>query len=280
MKITRQNPTSKILKVFCYTPISKPLNGSLPQSNTSHFLKLYPIEYVYKKGKREKTAKAKTYWIKGLRGALRHQVMKRCREYGLDVCHSSDKETDKHGNVLLPKGFHLIGNCKASNCECIVHQIFGSKQNEGIISVCADPITSIVQGTAKTTIKLQNVHIATENRMVKSFEGKSIQNFGERYFSGDFTFEIDVTSCNKEQLGLLIESVMNIQKLGRGFNSGYGRIHVKRFQLLIRCISRVPEWDEESFIVKEEIVENSEKRTVLKALDAWHQYIQEIVNCN
>ena len=280
MKTIKQNPTSKILKVFCYTPISKPLNGSFARSNITHFLKLYPIEYTYTDKKKEKKAKTETYWIKGLRGALRHQVMKICRDFGLEVCHTSDKETDKHGNRLLPQGFHLTGACKDNGDECIIHQVFGSKRNEGIISVCADPITSITEVTAKTPVKLQKVHIATENRIVKSFDGKSIQDFGERYFSGDFTFEIEVTRCNDEQRGLLIESIMNLQKLGRGFNSGYGRIQVMRFQLLIRSITRVPEWEGESFVVKERISETSEKEAVLTALDAWNQYCQETIKCN
>lgn len=115
---------------------------------------------------------------------------------------------------------------------------------------------------------------------MKSFDGKSIQDFGERYFSGDFSFEIDVTRCNKEQLGLLVDSVMNLQKFGRGFNSGYGRIQVKRFQLIKRSISRTPEWEEESFVVKETITEMSEKETVLQALTAWDQYCQETSKCN
>lgn len=276
MKITKLDNKSTVLKVYCYTPISKPLNGSLPRSNITHFLKLYPIEYTYTDKKKEKKAKTKTYWIKGLRGALRHQVMKICREIGLEICHTSDKEADKHGNSLLPNGFHLIGACKGNGDECIVHQVFGSKGNEGQISVYADPITSINHATAKVPVKLQNVHIATENRMVKSFDGKSIQDFGERYFSGEFTFEIDVTRCNKKQLGLLIQSIMNLQKFGRGFNSGYGRIQVKRFQLLTRSIARFPEWKEENFIVKEEIIEKSKKKAVFDAIDAWHQYCQEI----
>ena len=73
---------------------------------------------------------------------------------------------------------------------------------------------------------------------------------------------------------------MNLQKLGRGFNSGYGRIQVMRFQLLIRSITRGSEWEGESFIVKEKVSETPEKEAVLTALDAWNQYCQETRNCN
>lgn len=57
----------KILKIQAFTPISKPLNGSLPRSSNSHFLRLYPISYKYKLGKEEKEATVETYYIKGLR---------------------------------------------------------------------------------------------------------------------------------------------------------------------------------------------------------------------
>jgi hypothetical protein len=273
-----KNP-SKILKVYCYTPISKPLNGSLPRINTSHFLRLSPVEYTYKNGKEKKTSKTQTYLIKGIRGSIRHQVMKLCRSHGLEVCHTSDKETDKHGNQLLPDGFHLLGSC-INKEECIIHQIFGSKGNPSKISVYADPIASISHTSARIPIQLQNVQIATENRTVQAFNGKSIQDFGERYFSGEFTFEIDITECEKKELGLLLEAIMNLQKLGGGYNFGYGRLQIKRFQLLKRSINRLPEWKDGSFIVKEEIDETSEKKSVVEALKSWNKYLQEVPKCN
>ncbi len=274
MKTVKLENQISILKVYCYTPIAKPLNGSLPRSKSSHLLRLYPIEYSYTSGKEVKKSQTETYFIKGLRGALRHQVMQSCVENGLEVCHTSDKEADKHGNSLLPKGFHLTGACK-ENGECVVHQIFGSKGNSGIISVYADPITSISHKTAKTDVNIQTVHIATENRTAMTFDGKSMQEFGERYFSGDFSFEIDVNRCNPIQLGLLIKSVLNMKKLGRGFNSGYGRIQIKKFQLLKRSIIKIPVWKENCFIVKEDITEDSLKDDVFEAIQAWEHYLQE-----
>jgi hypothetical protein len=260
----------KILKIYCYTPISKPLNGSLPQSNSSHLLRLYPVEYSYKKGKDKRTSYTETYFIKGLRGVIRHQVMKVCFEHGLEVCHTSDKKVDKHGNCLLPNGFHLLGTCQ-ENGECIVHQVFGSMRHEGLISVYANPITSIPHKTAKMAVQLQKVHIASENRVAQTFDGNTIQDFSERYFSGEFSYEIDVTRCNPVQIGLLLEAVINLQKLGRGFNSGYGRIQVVKFQLLERTITRVPEWEKNCFVVKEVIEEVSLKHDVLDAMQSWHQ---------
>ncbi|MFX0172889.1 MAG: RAMP superfamily CRISPR-associated protein [Candidatus Hodarchaeota archaeon] len=272
MKATKKiiNPQI-ILRVVAFTPIAKPLNGALPQSNTSHFLRLYPVTYTYVNNKTEKTATSETYLIKGLRGAIRHQIMHLCSRIGLEVCHTSDKEYDKQGHSLLPEGFHLLGACR-TNGECVVHQIFGSKGVKSLIAVSADPITSISQKSATTEEPVQNVHIATEKRICLSFDDKSIQDFGERYFSGYFTFEIDVTKCNSIRLGLLIEAIVNLEKLGRGFNTGYGRLKIKQFQLLERSISRTPVWNGDSFLVEEHVVEKSLKTEVVNAMEAWTQY--------
>ncbi len=275
MKIL-QNP-QKILKVFCYTPIAKPLNGSLPRSNNSHFLKLYPASYSYGRGKEKNTVETQTYMIKGLRGCLRHQAMETCNAKGLAVCHSTDKEMSKDGTPLLPEGFHLLGSCRKNGGSCILHTIFGSKGNEGKISVFAHPISAISHKTYEINIKVQNVQIATENRLNKTFGGISAQNFGERYFSGAFEFEIDVSRCSSEELGLLIEVIISLQKLGRGYNSGYGRINVRKFQLLERSITRKSIWDEnDAFIIKELNVEKPLKEEVFSALQEWERYVSSI----
>jgi hypothetical protein len=272
MKATKQMANPQIvLRVVAYTPIAKPLNGALPQSNISHFLRLYPVTYTYMSNKNKKTAISETYLIKGLRGAIRHQIMHRCSSIGLEVCHTSDKEYDKQGNSLLPEGFHRLGACR-TNGECLVHQIFGSKGIKSLISVSADPITSISQKSAVTEEPVQNVHIATEKRICLSFDDKSIQDFGERYFSGYFTFEIDVTRCNDIQLGLLIDAIVNLEKLGRGFNTGYGRLKTKKFQLLERSVNRTLVWKEDSFLVEERVIEKSLKAEVDDAMEAWSQY--------
>jgi hypothetical protein len=272
MKATKKiiNPHI-VLKIVAFTPIAKPLNGALPQSNISHFLRLYPVNYTYVNNKHKKTATSETYLLKGLRGAIRHQIMHLCSSIGLEVCHTSDKEYDKQGNSLLPEGFHLLGACR-TNGECLVHQIFGSKGIKSSISVYADPITSISQKSATTEEPVQNVHIATEKRVCLSFDDKSIQDFGERYFSGYFAFEIDVTRCNNIQLGLLLDAIVNLKKLGRGFNTGYGRLKIKQFQLLERFINRTPVWKEDSFLVEENVVERSLKTKVDDAMEAWAQY--------
>jgi hypothetical protein len=258
------------LRCIAYTPIAKPLNGSLPRSNNSHFLRLHPVTYIYKNGKEEKITTSETYLIKGIRGAIRHQVMITCYEAGLEVCHSSDKPADKTGKSLLPVGFHLLGACMEN--ECIVHKIFGSKRHKSIISVHADPISSISHKSAKLEHNVQQVHIATENRISMSFDGRTIQNFSERYFSGEFIFELDVTCCNSIQLGLLIEAITNLEKLGRGYNSGYGHLKMKSLQLLERITNRSLVWKNHQFNVEDTITEKSLKDEVIQSLEDWYVY--------
>ncbi|MHA2334204.1 MAG: RAMP superfamily CRISPR-associated protein [Candidatus Hodarchaeales archaeon] len=263
------NP-SFILKVRVKTdsPV-KPLKGSLPRSNNSHLLKLYPVTYRYKNGKEHKEKTVNSYYIKGLRGSLRHAVMKACHDRGLEVCHSTDKKEDSSGNNLLPKGFHLLGSCFKNGGECIIHSIFGSKGNQSKISVFSYPIVSIPHKTFEIDVNVQNVHLSTENRLCKTFDGKSVQNFGERYFSGEFNFEIDVTRINKRELGLLINSIISIDKLGRGYNSGYGHLKIVSFQLIKREEKRMPEWQEDKYIIRKEIKEESLKEEVQKAMKEW-----------
>ncbi len=265
----------KILKVKAYTPICKPLNGNVSGSSISHLLKLWNFPYQYKDKKQIKEATATAYLIKGLRGTIRHRVMAQCNERGLEVCHTSDKETDKKGNRFLPEGFHLIGNC-VENGECIVHSIFGSRGHRSKIRVSSLPIAYITQKTYKTDYKIQNVRISTENRVNLSYDGKSIQDFGERYFTGDFEFEIDVTECNPSELGLLVEAVMYLQKLGRGYNSGYAEIIVKSFGLVARSISRKPKWlTTNEFTIEEEVIEEPIPKEVIQALEEWQIFLEK-----
>lgn len=263
----------RILKVFVSAGIAKPLNGALPHSKNSHFLRLYPVTYNYSNGKQEKTATAQTYHIKGLRGALRHAVMQVCHEAGLEVCHTTDKEATQDGRSLLPPGFHLLGACSQNGGSCIVHDLFGGMNQEGQIAIYADPIANISHKTSQIT-GVQNVHIATEHRIVLTYDRKSVQDFGERYFSGQFVFEITVTDCSSEQLGLLVQAIMALDRLGAGYNAEYGHLKVTQFQLLERRVNRTPEWDtHETFQIKEEIDEKSLKDEVLKGLKAWDDYV-------
>ncbi len=265
----------KILKVKAFTPICKPLNGSLPSSKISHLLKLWTFEYQYKNGKETKTSTATAYMIKGLRGALRHQVMTHCKERGLEVCHTSDKETDQKGNSLLPEGFHLLGSCTDSD-ECIVHAVFGSKGNSSKIRVSAKPIANISHKTFQAPVSIQNVQIATEKRVALTFEGKAIQDFGERYLAGEFEFEIDITKCTPEEMGMIIEATMYMHKLGGGYNAGYAELQIKGLDLVKSTTNRQPKiTDQNSFTIEEEIDEEKLPEEFTNALTAWKKHLRE-----
>ncbi len=272
-RVTRKfGKTQIILKVYCYTPIAKPLNGSLPQSNASHMLRLDSIPYSYNGTKKNEKKEASTtlYFLKGMKGILRQKMAFLCLDKGLEVCHSTDKNTDKHGMKLLPKGFHLLGSCVPNDEECILHSIFGSKRHEGILSVYAAPIASIPHTSAELPECIQKVHIASENRINLAYNGKTVQDFKERYFSGYFTFEVDVTKCLPKQIGLIIEGLLHFDRLGRGYNSGYGHVEVKRLELVERTISRNPRLIEDgSFTIQKEVTEKLLPKLFQKSVEVW-----------
>ncbi len=271
-RLKRVKNPRKVLKIFCYTAIAKPLNGSMPKSNKTYFLKLYPVPYTYGNGSKKKEAEVFTYFIKGLRGAVRHSAMSILHELGIEACHSSDRETDKEGKSLIPSGFHLLGSCVGNGGECLIHQIFGSKGHEGLISVWADPIGNIKHKTASLDQAVQKVHMTTDNRVNMSFEGKTIQNFGEQSFSGYFSFEIDVSHLNSLQLGFILQCVVGLEKIGRGFNAGYGRLEVQEFELLQRKVHKKVEWNGSRFKVLQDVKEESLKEEVESAMQEWEKY--------
>jgi len=266
----------KILKVKVYTPICKPLNGSLPSSKISHMLKLSPFNYQYTSGKETKTKTTTAYMIKGLRGVLRHQVMANCKEHGLEVCHTSDKETTRQGKSLISEGFHLAGSCLEKN-ECIVHAVFGSKGNKSKIRVSSLPIANISHKTFQTDFRFNNVHISTENRVALTYEGETIQDFSERYFSGEFEFEIDVSECTAEETGMIIEGVMYMYRLGRGHNTGYGELKIKKMKLVKMVTIREPKISgKEEFTIKEHVREEAIPGEFTEALTAWKKCLKGI----
>ncbi|MFX0063419.1 MAG: RAMP superfamily CRISPR-associated protein [Candidatus Hermodarchaeota archaeon] len=289
MKKANKRPTNngnkskkaqKILKIKAYAHVVKTLNGSMSKSNLSYFLRLAPIIYTYQgyKGKGEnrklvtKEERSEVYAIKGLKGAVRHSSMKVAFENNYEVCHTSDKLEDKSKNSLLPAGFHSLGSCQ-SNGECLIHQIYGSKNNKSLITVRVLPITSIDEQTAQINQQVQNVHIATENRICLSFDKKSIQDFRERYFSGVFTFEIDVTKLTTLQLGFILHSVAYLDQLGRGATAGYGRVEIQKVTLVERFLKKRPVVTEEGYVFEDQITEKSLRQEFMNAWEAFDVFI-------
>ncbi|MFQ6123858.1 MAG: RAMP superfamily CRISPR-associated protein [Candidatus Heimdallarchaeota archaeon] len=262
----------KVVSVVAWTPIAKPLNGTLPRSKNSTMLRLAPVEYTYKHGKEVKSGRVETYLIKGLRGALRHSAMSLLREAGLEVCHSSDKEATQEGKALIPEGFHPLGACEKD--PCILNRIFGWMRHQSRIAVYADPIGCPKHKTFAADVPLQPVQIATENRVALTFDHEAIQDFGERYFSGEFRFHIDVSALEPEELGLVIQSAMTLHRLGRGFNAGYGHIKIQQLTLEQVTTERRLQWDGNgSFRVEETESREPLHQEVLDALQAFQLYL-------
>ena len=162
--------------------------------------------------------------------------------------------------------------------ECIVHTVFGSKGHKSKLRVSTLPIANISHKTFQASIKVQNVHIATEKRVALTFEGKSIQDYGERYFAGEFEFEIDVSKCTAEETGMIIEAVMYMQKLGRGYNTGYGELQIKNLNLVKVNTIREPKITENNdFTIEEQLKEEAIPGEFIEALTAWNNYLKGMV---
>jgi CRISPR/Cas system CSM-associated protein Csm3 (group 7 of RAMP superfamily) len=209
--------TKKQIVVRAFTPIAKPLNTSIQKNSTMLLLGEIP----YENG--SKTFTTKLYYLKGLRGMLRHACMDLARDHGIEVCHSSEKTELKDGTKLIPQGFHPMSACDPP---CILRRIFGTFREESRVNVSANPITSIGHKEYTTKIPIQKVHIASENRIALSYDRIPIQDFRESYFSGYFTFSIDVTRLTKGEIKFLLESLLYIEYYGGGKSAGYGKVKI------------------------------------------------------
>jgi hypothetical protein len=226
--------TKKQIVVRAYTPIAKPLNASIQKNATMLLLGEIP----YENG--SKVFNTKLYYIKGVRGMLRHACMKLAQACGIEVCHSSEKTELKDGTKLISSGFHPLGAC---NPPCILRRIFGTFREESSVSVLVDPIASIKHKEYTTNVPVQKVHISSENRIALAYDRMPIQDFRESYFSGYFSFCIDVSILTDDEIKFLMESLLYIETLGGGKNAGYGRVKILSFEVqkigIVRNIERV-----------------------------------------
>ncbi len=209
--------TRKQIVVRAFTPIAKPLNTSIQKNST--MLLLGEIPYINE----SKTFSTKLYYLKGLRGMLRHACMDLARDHGIEVCHSSEKTELKSGTKLISQGFHPLGACDPP---CILRCIFGTFREKSSVSVFADPITSISHKEYTAEVPVQKVHIASENRIALSYDRIPIQDFRQSYFSGYFTFTIDVTQLTEGEIKFVLESLLYIEYYGGGRSAGYGHVKI------------------------------------------------------
>jgi hypothetical protein len=249
--------TKKQLIVRAFTPIAKPLNASIQKNST--MLLLGEIPYI----NGSKTFNTKLYYLKGLRGMLRHACMELARNRGIEVCHSSEKTELKDGTKLVSQGFHPLGACDPP---CILRRVFGTFREESRVSVSANPITSISHQDYTVEIPIQKVHIASENRIALSYDRIPIQDFRESYFSGYFTFIIDVTQLTDNEIKFLLDSLLYIEYYGGGRNAGYG--HVKILDVETQQITI-----ERKFVSEDKVLKVIEEETVtlleLDNIDGW-----------
>ncbi|MFX0064837.1 MAG: RAMP superfamily CRISPR-associated protein [Candidatus Hermodarchaeota archaeon] len=280
-RYTLQVEPRLILIARAKSAIFKPLNG-VPSagSKTSALLKGSKVIYKYKTNTNKiAEAKTDTYYIKPsqLRGAINHSTMNMCRKYGIEVCHShdkkktKDKDTEEEVDIPAPEGLHHKGDCLPE--PCIVHQTFGSKGHLSKFSVFVKPVAFAKHESAQSK-EVQFLHIATENRVVMSIDNEPIQDFKERYMSGEFEFEVDLTDCDPTQRGMLVEAVRSIKKLGRGYNTGYSRMKILDFCLVERSIEeKVVKGENGRFNVVEEVNEKIMEKELLDAMEAWKKYV-------
>ncbi len=70
---------------------------------------------------------------------------------------------------------------------------------------------------------------------------------------------------------------MYLQKLGRGYNSGYAEIIVKSFGLVKRGISRKPKWlTTNEFTIEENVIEEPIPKEVVHALEEWKKFLDKV----
>ena len=84
-----------------------------------------------------------------------------------------------------------------------------------------------------------------------------------------------MTNCLPRHIGLLIESAINLDKLGRGYNAGYGHVKVISLQLIKRTSKKTLLWQENNFIVQEGKKEIILKDEVITTMNEWKAYVEE-----
>lgn len=245
----------KRIKVRVKTPIAKTGNGAIAGGKTNNFL-------LVENGK-----EGKKYLVKGIRGLVNHAMMNRAKEKGVEVCHSSDKEKTQKGENLLPEGFHPRASCYPEN-ECIQHRLMGSIHKQSKIKF--EPVIIVSEKANGSPKDAQKVQIATETRTALVYGSKrSIQDFGERYFSGEFTFTIELNEeLTKEELGYLLQAILYTPELGLGgsINNGSGRLELQ--EIILQEVIRTRTVGINGKVVQEEKERNLRKELV-EAMEAW-----------
>jgi len=167
--------------------------------------------------------------VKGVRGAIRHSIMSILHQNNIEYCSPTIKEKfSGTGKPTLLEHEHLMGKC--DDTPCPIRQLFGMLREESKIRVWSDVLIQTDKSLEKITKQngLSFVYVSTENRHASRRDKKTLQDFSEQYFSGEFRFYVEFTKDFPDWLlGLLVEGILGLTNLGRGGNSGYGRLEIK-----------------------------------------------------
>ncbi len=214
--------------------------------------------------------------VKGVRGAIRHSIMEILHNRGIEYCSPTMKERFKSNDEpTLLINEHLMGKCGEN--PCAVRQLFGMLGEKSCIRIWTDALVQTDKPLNKITTQkgLSFVHVSTENRHASRRDGKVLQDFSEQYFSGEFQFYVEF-SDNLPQwlLGLLIDGILSLKHLGRGSNSGYGRLEIKDVSYEKIVFER--KLGQENGDGRLSIIEvertKSQNKLLQECLDAWKTY--------
>ncbi|NHJ32015.1 MAG: hypothetical protein FK732_04050 [Asgard group archaeon] len=249
----------KRIKVRVRTPIAKTGNGVISGGKINNLLLLGTNGENGNDGKR--------YLVKGIRGLLNHSMMALAKQRGVEICHSSDKTETQSGEKLLPEGFHPNGACFPEN-ECLRHRIMGSINKPSQVKF--EPVVIISAYSKEENGDAQKVHIATETRNSLVYGSKkAIQDFGERYFSGEFTFIIEFNEeLEQDELGFLLNAILFMPELGLGGSINYGSGKIELLEITLQEVIRTRTIGKNGKIIEKEKERNLWKQ-MGEALGAW-----------
>jgi hypothetical protein len=213
--------------------------------------------------------------VKGVRGAIRHSIMEILHGKGIGYCSPTMKEKFQgSGEPTLLDNEHLMGKCGENPCP--IRQLFGLLGEKSPIRIWSDALIQTDKSLSKITPQkgLSFVHVSTETRHASRRDGKTLQDFSEQYFSGEFQFYIEFAKeLPTWLLGMLIKGVLSMKHLGRGSNSGYGRLEIKDIAFERVTFERTlgAENNGKIAIVDEERIV-PQNQFLQECLDAWKTY--------
>jgi len=214
--------------------------------------------------------------VKGVRGAIRHSIMNILHKKNIEYCSPTMKtEFAGSGKPTLLEHEHLMGKC--DDTPCPIRQLFGILGEESKIRVWSDVLIQTDKSFEKIIKQngLSFVYVSTENRHASRRDKKTLQDFSEQYFSGEFHFHIEFTKeLPSWLLGLLVEGILSMTNLGKGGNSGYGRLEIK--DIAFERITFERKLGQDNGEGKLAIIESEEKENLNErlsgVLEAWQKH--------